>query len=486
MPLEYGGIEGLAQNFGADQRINDLYQQNQMKRQALMQAENKAKMLAEDRTYSNAMNAWDNQNVKQYAQGKIKEIGKWTRENPDYLYNIEKRSDYNNMLRDLKDNQHLNAGLQVDSNIKAYQKWLQDPANQDMKDEPESKMLRGALDNYLKTGSTDGVTANRKLFQFIPPEEMTDLTPVLEQYGKNANRSLQKPKFIANGVGMNWQSVTDADKAQAVNALLSNQAQTRRLTSHYKRWVAQDPEPRQKVSIQQYYTREMQPFFQEDKYDTFNYKTNEDGVGGRKGKNYVEPRKLLKETYEEGLNRAMTGRGGDVIANADGLNQYFAGKGNTVNLGDAVLLSGSGNMLPFNGTTIKDYSFSGSRIKVVPSAHGTQVLASMKAQMPIDLFNQSIGQDAVYDPWGPGETDIEKKFKDYPIVITKDDKGKPVVEFEIWKPIDYKNESTHAAYNYGAHGKQEEFSSDVNPEQKPYSVIQNGITYHLQSDGSYK
>lgn len=478
---EFGLPLGASVDLQYDQKIADLNNQNQQRRQAKLIAENKAKMLADDYEYNNAMNAWDHEIVKNYSRDIIQKTGTWTKNNPDYLYNTEKRIAYKQMLHELKDNEHLNTGLQVDSNIKLFNGWLQDPKNADLKDEPETKLLKQNLENYLKTGSTDGITANRKIFQFTPPEEMVDLTPIISEYGKNANRSLQKPKYLGGGAGLNWQSVTDADKENAVNAFMGNQAHNRRATAQYKRWVAQDPETNKKVSINQYFKKEMDPFFQEDKYDSFHYDTKGGAGAGGLGKTGLPVRNLLQETVSEGINRAKTGRGGDVMANPDGLNQYFVGKGNSMNLGDALFINGQGNLLPFKGGTTKDFSFSGSRIKVIPSAHGTQVMASVKAQMPLDQFEQSMGGQDIFDkptPWIPftGQTEVRKKFSDYPVTITKDEKGNDVAEFEIWKPLDYNNESTHAAYNYGAHGKQEEFSSDVNQgggqgQQVSYSAL---------------
>lgn len=172
---EFGTPLGLSVDFQADKRVNDLYTQQQMKQQALARVEAKAKMFAGDLDYNNAMNAWDNAVVKKYVRNKIPEIGKWTRENPDFLYNIEKRTLYNNMIHDLKDNPDLNRGLRVDAAKKSMESWLQGKDSEGMRDLPETKQRVQELKNYLTTGSADGVEGNQKEFTFIPPSPFVDL-----------------------------------------------------------------------------------------------------------------------------------------------------------------------------------------------------------------------------------------------------------------------------------------------------------------------
>jgi hypothetical protein len=166
---DIGIRKGLAQSFGYDQATADLARQQEQMRQAKIYAENKAKMLAEDFDYNNAINAWDNTAIKEYAQGKIKELGAFVRENPDYLYNVEKRIAYNNLKRELKDSKPLMEGLQVDANVKEMEKWKNDPKNAPLLDTPEFQKTLQDYQNYIKTGSADGNTANRKLFTFYPP-----------------------------------------------------------------------------------------------------------------------------------------------------------------------------------------------------------------------------------------------------------------------------------------------------------------------------
>ena len=71
--MEFGERRGLAVNLPS--RQNQLLQQESLKRQAKLAAEQKAKMFADDFDYTNAMNSHDNPLVKDFAMKKLMEFG---------------------------------------------------------------------------------------------------------------------------------------------------------------------------------------------------------------------------------------------------------------------------------------------------------------------------------------------------------------------------------------------------------------------------
>ena len=99
---DFGIRRGLAQSFGFDQATADLVRRQEQMRQAKIYAENQAKMQAEDYDYNTAINAWDNTAIREFAQNELKQLGAWERENPDWKYNVEKRIERNNRLKNLK------------------------------------------------------------------------------------------------------------------------------------------------------------------------------------------------------------------------------------------------------------------------------------------------------------------------------------------------------------------------------------------------
>lgn len=439
-----------------------------------MLAEQRAKMMADDFDYQNVMNAWDNHNIRNYATEKTKEIGKWARENPDYRYNPEKQVIYRNLLRDLKDNEHLNNGLLVDANIKSMNQWLNDPKNADVKDDEIVMQKKNELANYLKTGSIDGNSANRKLFTWEPPEEKVDLTPYFKMYGEATAHSNLQQKYGPRGMGWYWSAATDSDVANSAKSMVQNGAPQLKkwLNKYYKEYLSQNPDS--KLTLEQYAGQQIKPFVKEDQYKTFSYNPESDGSVSTGNGRRVKPQAIseLKEVASEAIRRKRP-----VQASADGLHQYFVGNKGALNTDGSHILSANGNSLPFNGGMLKDYSFSGSTVRAIPVGNNKyRFMATFKAKVPISEFDNIISKDIIDETnWfglGMSNPEVRTKYKDLPIKITKDDDGKDVVEVELSKDIDYNNLSSHYAYNFGAHRKQEESSSEeYQPKKYAYSDI---------------
>lgn len=197
---EYGTLLGLAQSFDADQRINDLYRQEEANNRAKAMAEAKAKMLADDVKYQNAANAYDNKIIKEYAQQRIQEIGDWVNKNPDYLTDVRKRMQYNALIDDIKTNQHVMRGMATDKALAELNNDLAEVAkNPEMYDQEAYNELLAQRDNYLKFGNQKGIDAATKEgvqpFIYRKPKNFVDLPKTLMGYGSEIkNYDVVKPK----------------------------------------------------------------------------------------------------------------------------------------------------------------------------------------------------------------------------------------------------------------------------------------------------
>lgn len=478
---DIGIRKGLAQSFGYDQATADLARQQDQMRQAKIYAENKAKMLAEDFDYNSAINAWDNTAIKEYAQGKIKELGAFVRENPDYLYNVEKRIAYNNIKRELKDSKPLMEGLQVDSNVKAMEQWKNDPKNAPLLDTPEFQKTLQDYQNYIKTGSADGNTANRKLFTFYPPEELVDTTPLLSKYAQMAAQNGKDIKYLAKGAGSIHQFVSDSDKALAAEGALNDRELGRYLRKEYNDY-AEKNNGQPPMNIKQYAVAKMQPYFKGDDYKNFSYATG-DGRGSGSGAGAVTGE---RNYYKELTDRAKKASNQNTITKADpdGLNQVLTGGRNVLNTNGMLFEASPGNYVPFKGSITKNYTTSQTKAKFDQDG----LKASVLVQMPLTDFESSLDNADVFDyptfgtGWLGNETTVKQGWEDR-VRIVENENGEKIAEFELWAPLEEKNTNTSAGYNHGMHAKAEGTSSDFGLNAAQYKVSPDGTMYQDMSTG---
>jgi hypothetical protein len=480
---EWGIRQGLAQNFGYDQRTVDLARQQNAMRQAQIYSENKAKMLADDFDYNNAMNAWDNTQVKQYAQGKLKELGQFIRSNPDFETNVEKRVAYKNLVKELKDNKALNEGLQVDSNIKAMQQYMNDPKNAPLVNSEDFQPVLQQYQNYIKTGSVDGNTANRKLFNFVPPEELVDTTPIYAKYAQMTAQNGKNTVHLGPGAASISQFVTDQDKGMAADGLINDRQFGRYVQKEYNEYLSKLPEGQKPMNIKQYAVSKMQPYFKGTEYKNYNYHVS-DGGGSGKGKKGESNRDYLDELAKRTFTAKQTPGASTVVqASAAGVDELLTGGSGKLNTSGALFEIGGGKYIPFKSFLTKNYTTSNSEAKW-DDTYGFMV--STEIQMPldeaVDLFDSS---DAFDDPWFSGPS-VKSAFKDK-ISITKDEDGNDVAQIKVYKPIEYTNTSNRSAYAHGLHAKSEDINTSVNtntgsrylvsPDGTKYQDTETGIIY---------
>ena len=200
--LEMGLRLGLAADMQYDKRIADLRYNEEANRRAKNEAEAKAKVFADDFSYTNAMNTHDNPLVKQAAQFQINRIGSFVNNNPDWQTNIQKRGQYQQLLRELKDNPDLNRGLATDKSFTEMNEYAKNPKNAYVTSSDAWNQIKLQKENYLKFGNQDGQAAaekeGRKAFAFVAPQELADVNIKGLEIGSKLGTS---DKFVGGGFG---------------------------------------------------------------------------------------------------------------------------------------------------------------------------------------------------------------------------------------------------------------------------------------------
>ena len=179
---------GLAQTVNYEGKINDLHYNELAMKRVKDEQEAKAKMFADDTDYTNAMNSFDNPVVKQFANAKIKEIGSFVNANPDWQSNVNKRIQYKQLIRELKDNPDLNRGVASDKSYSEFQKDLAEKSKHpELLDAGAYDEVKKQWDNYTQYGNQFGKEAaekeGKKAFTYTAPKDFTDLTQAGLEYG---------------------------------------------------------------------------------------------------------------------------------------------------------------------------------------------------------------------------------------------------------------------------------------------------------------
>lgn len=199
---EFGLLQGLSQDMGYDNRINDLRWHEQQNKRALAENESKAKLFADDLDYQNAQNQHDAPIIREESKNKIKEIGKFVRENPDWTYNVDKRLQLNEMKKSLKDNESLKRGVASDNAYKSYLGDLQEVAkNPNAHDTEAYQSISDQWNNYLNHGNQGGLEAaqreGKKAFVYQKPQDFVDLPQTLLKAGNSVkNYDVKKGRNI--------------------------------------------------------------------------------------------------------------------------------------------------------------------------------------------------------------------------------------------------------------------------------------------------
>lgn len=217
--MEFGQTLGLAQSFQANERINDLYRQEESLNRAKAMAEKKAEMFANDTRYQNAMNSFDNKLVKERNQKAVYSLGEWQRNNPNWRIDPTLRAQYQNMIDDIKGNEDVIRGMASDGAFKALDADLQEVAKSGKQYNKRAyNDLLMQKNNYLQFGNQNGFDAAQKegykAFTYIKPKEFIDdmAGDLLKSGDSIQDYNIIKPK---NGNIGEWYSEAKPEAVEA-------------------------------------------------------------------------------------------------------------------------------------------------------------------------------------------------------------------------------------------------------------------------------
>lgn len=188
--MEFGLGQGLAQDLGYNDRINDLRYRADIAARTQAINEAKQKMFADDINYSNASNSFDNKKIRDYAQGQIKKIGAFVRENPDLPTNFDKRLQLNEMKRALKDNPLIHTGMASDAAFKQLNDDLAEVAKNPQQHNTKAYQdLLRQKQNYLQFGHQYGKeaadTQGHQAFVYNKPRDFIDFNKAFQEAGNH-------------------------------------------------------------------------------------------------------------------------------------------------------------------------------------------------------------------------------------------------------------------------------------------------------------
>lgn len=209
---DFGYYNSLAVRSNLSDQIGDYERHDLRMRQNKSLAESRAKIMADDVTYNNAANEFDNKRIKEINDIKVREIGAFYKENPDVMYNPDKLVILNQMKRSLVDNPEVLRGKASDDNFKALNADLQEVAkNPQMHNQLAYQKLLEQKENYLKYGNQLGFKAANeegfKPFVYQKPAEFIDLSKKGSELGNNFKDL--KPVSLKNGRSGAWETVAN-------------------------------------------------------------------------------------------------------------------------------------------------------------------------------------------------------------------------------------------------------------------------------------
>jgi len=479
MAIEFGVRKGLAIRL-PDQSRQIAYRGMRM-RQAAIDAENKAKMFADDMEYTNVMNSHDNPLVKEYATNQIRTMGKFMTENPGWESNPMARVVYNQLRHNLKDNPELNRGMTSDANYKAWQKYIQDPKNSDMRDDPALLAVNQQWNNYLKFGHQEGEAGlkrdgGKREFTFMAPEELVDTTSKLIELAQKTEyddiknfgyqnsglrsevSSARKDLTVQHALGSTWGKYLKKDYDKYVDQLVGN-------------------EKTNAQTLNQFVRQRMEPYFQSEKIDRA-YQVpvlRARGSGGVDGMN--------RSIWLNMHNKALSVPGQKIDFGAEAMQFTFANK-----LGEHNL---DGVKDPFgNVVDLGLRKAQATGLGQPQRGPDNSVYAEYDAlvRMPVKDFqnlgpkyNEAIDEGGLgqFTP-GPSSSkdwDVWEEYKALGIEQYTDEAGNKFVQFPIRQKYDPNN--VHLSDNYAnAH--------NISPHKEdPYAGIADGQEAVVSDDGKW-
>lgn len=459
---EFGTVQGLAVPMQFDQRINDLRYHQEALQRAKAMSESRAKLFSDDLDYQNAINGHDNPLVRSEAQGTIKKIGQFVRENPDWSTNVDKRMQLNELKRSLKDSPTLHRGLASDTAYKTYLADMAEVAKNPQQHDTEAyKQVADQWQNYLKYGNQLGEeaakTQGKQAFLYNKPRDFIDLNTAFQNTGNSFKDMKTRP--IKGGRNA-YEEYADPNSLRAVAGQMYGQNKRQIDLEAARRGV--DPLAYVEEGINAHIAkkRDFGDYGLSDAMAVAGYKDKLKGSGVDNPSN----------AYQDAFVNKQEG-----VVSPEFLEQTYGSKPK------AVIYDNKGqNQIDITGSRV--YYTGGHRYVEVKDKNGKphrQKLVETYTYLPLDVAKEK----GIYDDgkWNPfkGEEIVPEWNKRAELVTTQDKKGEDVkvVKVNSLMPVEM-NSSYAGAFNQQAHIAKSKLMAD-RPEEgaQPQTVQQNGFTY---------
>lgn len=218
--LSFGATAGLAYRHNWDAEIQRQLMNEQADRQAQMDAQNKAMILGDKLKMAHASNTWDNKALKEFSENRIKEIGRFAAENPNFQNDAGLWAQFNSMSDELTNNDIVYRSLRIQQNYESLVGYMQQ--NPGAENDPAIQQQLTEYDNYVKYGSVDGITENGKEFMFRnPDEQFNPLAATAEAFSKLAPQERYAKRGEGVGIGATVTEVPEAAQYSTAVGLLN-------------------------------------------------------------------------------------------------------------------------------------------------------------------------------------------------------------------------------------------------------------------------
>lgn len=171
--LDYGLSSGLAYRHNFQQDIANAQRNEMLDRQARIDAENKTKLFADELKFGDVTTDYNKQQLKQYTEQLIPQIGKFVNDNPDYRTNTMKYAQYKQMTDGLLKNKWVQNDMYFQGMQKEYAKHI--AKHPEDVNRPEILAMANNIERYKKTGDVLGEVGKDRQFEFAPPLPYSDL-----------------------------------------------------------------------------------------------------------------------------------------------------------------------------------------------------------------------------------------------------------------------------------------------------------------------
>lgn len=199
---EFGSNLGLSFRTNAAAQIDDIkyFDRLQKENQAMNAA--KTKMLLDDIDFQNGSNPYDSALIGQENKKLVADIGKFTRDNPDWMTNVDKAAQLKLMKQSIKSSPAVLRSVAYKDAISKMNTDLADAAkNPNSHDEEAYQDLIRQRENYDKYGNQYGMEAAQKEgprpFVYTRPKDLINIPDTLLKAGKNLNNfNVKKGKVL--------------------------------------------------------------------------------------------------------------------------------------------------------------------------------------------------------------------------------------------------------------------------------------------------